>query len=93
MINDIINSSNNNINKKQLKNKYPIKVNENIAIGLFKESFLKILIEGNNQIRKKKLFKLQLLIENYTLPIRNLKCTNRKHNITNKYKNNQKSNF
>lgn len=94
MINDIINLSYYNIKKKQLKNKYPIKANENITISLFKENFLKILIKGNNRIRKKKSLKLQLLIEYYTLPIRNLKCTDRKHSITNKkYKNNQKSSF
>lgn len=32
---------------------YPIKINGNIFIELFKERFIKLLIEPNNKIRKK----------------------------------------
>lgn len=95
MIQDIIHASNEVISKESNKHeyKYPIRVNENIAIGLFKEKFIKILIEPNNRNRSKKLMELQESIERYVVPLRILKSHDRKHNITNKYKNNEKSSF
>ncbi|KZL93609.1 hypothetical protein [Clostridium magnum] len=95
MIQDVLHASNEEITKdsKSQKYKYPIRINENIAIGLFKEKFIKILIEPNNKVRKKKLIQLQEAMERYVVPLRKLKSQDRKHNLTNKYKNNQKSSF
>lgn len=95
MIQDILHASNEEIvkNFKKHEYKYPMQANENIAIGLFKEKFIKILIEPNNGSRMKSLIQLQESIERYVVPLRTLKSHDRKHNITNKYKNNQKSSF
>ncbi len=95
MIQDVLHSSNKNIEKETVKHeyKYPIRINENIAIGLFKEKFIKLLIEPNDRVRDEKLLQLQRSIEKYIVPIRNLKSKDRKHNLSNKYQNNQKSSF
>jgi len=44
-----------------------------MAIGLFKEQFIKLLIEKDDKLQNKKLVQLQRDIENYVVPIRNLK--------------------
>jgi hypothetical protein len=95
MIQDVLHSSNKNLEKETVKHeyKYPIRINENMAIGMFKEKFIKILIETNDTIREENLLQLQRTIEKYILPIRNLKSKERKHNLSNKYKNNQKNSF
>lgn len=67
--------------------------NENIAIGLFKESMIKIVLEKNPKKRVKKLEDVQKEMERYVLPIRELPGKERKKNISNKYKNNQKTVF
>lgn len=61
MIQDVLHSSNKTIEKEteKRKYKYPIRINENIAIGLFKEKFIKLLIEPNDRIREEKLIQLQ----------------------------------
>ncbi|MFT8344485.1 transposase [Clostridium beijerinckii] len=81
MIQDVLHSSNKNLEKETAKHeyKYPIQINENIAIGMFKEKFIKLLIEPNDSIREENLLQLQRAIEKYILPIRNLKSQERKH--------------
>jgi hypothetical protein len=51
MIQDVLHSLNEKITEevKSQDYKYPIRVNENIVIGLFKEKFIKILIEPNDK--------------------------------------------
>jgi len=95
MIQDVLHSSNKDLEKETAEHEYkhPIRINENIAIGLFKEKFIKLLIEPNDTIREKNLLQLQKAIEKYILPIRKLKSKERKHNLSNKYKNNQKNSF
>lgn len=74
-------------------NKYPMHTNENIAIGLFKESMLKILLEQEEKKRIQKLNELQEEMERYVVPKRERPSKERRKNISNKYKNNQKSSF
>ena len=81
------------ITGKRNGNKYPMHTNENLAIGLFKESMIKIVLEENLQKRGKMLEELQKEMENYVLPIRELPSRERKKNLSNKYKNNQKNSF
>lgn len=78
---------------KQNGNKYSIHTNENVAIGLFKESIIKILLEPTPQKRIEKLENLQLEMECYVLTIRKLPSKERKKNLSNKYCNNQKYSF
>lgn len=81
------------ITGKKNGTKYPMHTNENLAIGLFKESMIKIVLEDNLQKREKMLEELQNEMENYVLPIRELSNRERKKNLSNKYKNNQKNSF
>lgn len=74
-------------------NKYLMHTNENMAIGLFKECMLKILLEPEEKKRIKKRNELQEEMEHYVLPIRELLGKERRKNISNKYKTNQKSSF
>ena len=67
--------------------------NENIAIGLFKEQMIKLILEKNAVRRGQLLFKLQTEMEEYILPQRNLPGKERKKNLSNKYKNNKKNSF
>ena len=67
--------------------------NENAAIGPFKESIIKILLEPTPQKCIEKLGNLQLEMEYYVLPIRTLPSKERKKNLSNKYCNNQKYRF
>lgn len=78
---------------KKNGNKYPIYTNENQAIGLFKECMIKIVLEDNLLKRVRMLEELQKEMENHVLPIRELPNRERKKNLSNKYKNNQKNSF
>lgn len=81
------------ITGKKKGNKYPMYTNENLAIGMFKESMIKIVLENNLPKCVKMLEELQKEMENYVLPIRELPNKERKKNLSNKYKNNQKNSF
>lgn len=93
MIQDIRNSANKNIGSKEGSYKYAMRTNENIAIGLFKETMISILMEEDSSKREKQLEELQSEIEKHVLPVRKLKSSKRNKNISNKNKNNQKSSF
>ena len=67
--------------------------NENIAMGIFEEAMIKLLLETYPQERTEKLERLQNEMENYILSIKNLPSRERKKNISNKYSSNQKNNF
>ena len=94
MIQDIRRSADEEVaSRNQRGTKYPMHTNENIAIGLFKESMIKLLLETQPQKRMEELERLQSEMENYILPIRNLPSRERKRNISNKYSSNQKNSF
>ena len=95
MIQDIRNSADEEAAETGRKsgNKYLMHTNENIAIGLFKEDMLKILLEPEEKKRIKKLNELQEEMERYVLPLRELPGKERRKNISNKYKNKQKSSY
>lgn len=95
MIQDIRNSADEEAAETGRKsgNKYLMHTNENIAIGFFKEDMLKILLEPEEKKRIKKLNELQEEMERYVLPLRELPGKERRKNISNKYKNNQKSSY
>lgn len=95
MIQDVLHASNVEIEKtgRERNYKHPVHVNENIAIGMFKERMIKIVMEPNAKIRDKSLTRLQADIEKHILPIRNLKSQERNFKPSNKYKTNQKNSF
>jgi IS4 transposase len=77
--------------KKRLK--YEIRINENIAIGLFKEQFIRLMIEEDDS-RKDEMFRqLAADMEKNIVPVRKLKSVPRKWQYFNKYKCNLKPSF
>jgi hypothetical protein len=78
---------------RKKKHIYQIRINENIAIGLFKEQFVRLMLDKDDQ-RRGALFK-QLIadMEKYIVPVRELKSSPRKWKRMNKYKCNQKPSF
>ncbi len=95
MIQDIRNSADEEaVASGQKKgNKYPMHTNENIAIGLFKEAMLRLLLEQEDKKRVQKLNELQAEMERYVVPKGERPSKERRKNISNKYKNNQKNSF
>jgi hypothetical protein len=78
--------------KKQ--HRYEIRINENIAIGLFKKQFIDLMMEDGN-CRKEAMFRsLTVEMEQFIVPVRiNQKSSPRKWKNWNKYKCNQKPSF
>ncbi len=95
MVQDIRNSADKKVAESGRENgkKYLMHMNENMAIGLFKEAMLKIILESEEKKRVKKLEELQEEMERHVLPIRELSGKERRKNISNKNKNNQKNSF
>ena len=86
IIQDIRKSADEKIaSRSQKETIYPMHTNENMAIGLFKEAMIKLLLETKPQKLIEKLERLQNEMENYILPIRNLPCRERKKNLSHKY--------
>jgi hypothetical protein len=73
--------------------KYKIRINENIAIGLFKEQFVRLIMEEDDSIKDIMFKQLISDMERYIVPVRNLKSSPRKWKYFNKYKCNQKPSF
>jgi hypothetical protein len=78
--------------KKKLY-KYAIRINENIAIGLFKEQFIKLMMTDDDRIKSILFNRMISDMEKYIVPVRNLKSAPRKRKPENKYKCNQKPSF
>ena len=77
--------------KKRLK--YKVRINENIAIGLFKEQFIKLIIEEDGLLKDGMIRRLETDMERNIVPVRRLKSSPRKWKYFNKYKCNQKPSF
>jgi len=77
--------------KKRLK--YPIRINENIAIGLFKEQFIRLIIEEDDERKEEMFRRLMAEMERNIVPVRKLKSSPRKWKYFNKYKCNLKPSF
>jgi len=73
--------------------KYEVRINENIAIGLFKEKFIKLTIEEDAMKKAGMYNRLIADMEKYIVPVRTLKGAPRKWTTFNKYKCNLKPSF
>ena len=93
MMEDVRHSAEEKIQKKADKYKYPQRINQNIAIGIFKNELLELMLEENINLRTRKLKNLQIEIEKYTLPVRKSKSQKRQFNKANKYACNLKPSF
>ena len=95
MINDVRRAADAGLKDKASAKNYknPVSVNENMAIGLFKEDLIRLMLVKDAGERKAMLLRLQESMERYFLPVRECKGSPRRHNATNKYKNNLKRSF
>ena len=62
---------------KEKRLKYEIRINENIAIGLFKEPFIRLMIEENNDRKDAMYRQLTADMERNIVPVRTLKSAPR----------------
>jgi hypothetical protein len=95
MVQDVINCAERKAAKtlKAKRYRYEMRINENIAIGLFKEQFIRLILE-EDESRKDLLFiRLKKDMLRNIVPVRELKSSPRKWNHFNKYKCNQKPSF
>jgi hypothetical protein len=95
MVQDLITAAERRVVKKAKKRrlKYEMRINENIAIGLFKEKFIRLMIEENDSLRDEMFRRLTADMERNIVPVRKLKSAPRKWKYFNKYKCNLKPSF
>jgi hypothetical protein len=78
---------------KEREYRYEVKINENIAIGLWKEQFVRLMLEEDDERKDRMFIRLKEEIIRNTVPVRRLKGRERKWNHFNKYKCNLKPSF
>jgi hypothetical protein len=78
---------------KEREYRHEVKINENIAIGLWKEQFIRLMLEDDEEKQEQLLRRLQADMARNIVPVRQLKGRGRKWNYFNKYKCNQKPSF
>jgi hypothetical protein len=79
---------------RKVRHKYKVRINENIAIGLFKEKFIRLIMEEDDGIKDAMFSRLIADMERFIVPVRkNQKSSPRKWKYFNKYKCNQKPSF
>ena len=92
---DLITAAERRVAKKAKKKrlKYEMRINENIAIGLLKEKFIRLMVEEEDSLKEAMFRCLIADMERYIVPVRELKSSPRKRKYYNKYKCNQKPSF
>jgi hypothetical protein len=95
IIQDLITAAEIRVAKKaaEKKYRYEVRVNENIAIGLFKEQFIRLVMEGDDGRKDAMLRRLMSDMGENIVPVRKLKSSPRRERVKNKYKCNQKPAF
>jgi hypothetical protein len=79
---------------KRKRYKYEMRINENIAIGLFKEQFIRLMVQENEHVKDLMFRELIKDMQDNIVPVRtDVKSTPRHWNKANKYKCNQKPSF
>ena len=95
MVQDLISAAECRAAKKAKKKrlKYEVRINENIAVGLFKERFIRLIIEEDGSRKDAMFIQLTADMERNIVPVRKLKSAPRKWKYFNKYKCNLKPSF
>ena len=93
MMEDALHDAEEEIKKSPKKYKYPRRINQNMAIGIFKDFLIDLQMEEDGKVRQEKMKILQSEIERYTLPVRKSKSKKRQFNPSNKYACNLKPSF
>jgi hypothetical protein len=70
-----------------------VRINENMAVGLFKDRLIKLLIENDDTGRRLLFMELQADMEKYFLPVRKSESHERRFHQANKYMNNLRPAF
>jgi hypothetical protein len=78
---------------KEREWRYEVKINENIAIGLWKEQFVRLMLEEDKGRRERMFIRLKEEMVRNIVPVRQLAGRARKWNHFNKYKCNLKPSF
>lgn len=91
MLQAFINDSDEKLEKIKYKNK--VKTNNNMAIGIFKNTLIYILLENDNKKREKMMDKFNQAIMKYIVPIKPNRKNERKNNPKNRYHINQRKAF
>ena len=91
MLQAFINDSDEKLEKVKCKNK--VKTNNNMAIGIFKNTLIYILLENNNKKREEMMDKFNQAIMKYVVPIKPNRKNVRKNNPKNRYHINQRKAF
>lgn len=73
--------------------KYPVRVNQNVAIGIFKEELLRIMTCDDADKIDNMIESIMEEMQRYYLPVRDSPSSKRVFHISNKYALNQKSAF
>jgi hypothetical protein len=95
MVQDLITAAESRAVKRAKKKrlKYKVRINENIAIGLFKEKFIRLMIEEDDRLKDEMFRQLTADMERNIVPVRKLKSAPRKWKYFNKYKCNLRPSF
>lgn len=86
-----INEQNEELEKYKYKHK--MKINNNMAIGILKNTLIYILLEDNAEKRNEMMEKFNKRILKYTIPIKPGRKSERKNNPKNRYHINQRKSF
>lgn len=86
-----INDGDAEVSKLKYKNK--MKINNNMAIGIFKNTLIYILLEENEKERSKMMNKFQQAINKFMVPVKPNRKFERKNNPKNRYHINQRKTF
>ena len=78
---------------KQEKYKNPMKTNNNMSVGIFKNTLIYILLENNIKKREEMMDKFCMSLEKYILPIKKERKNPRTNNTKNRYNVNQRKCF
>lgn len=91
---DMINASNEKLKLQKAKTKLEYKINENKAVGIFKDKFIKIMMISDDKKSEEEYDKLMVEMTHYVSAIRpNRKNNPRNFNRANKYKTNMKPSY
>lgn len=94
IVHDMMRDAQKNIEEKETGKGEKIRINENIAIGLFKEEFIEIMMIKSNQQKEKKLNRLYEEMIRYVNTVRaHNKNTPRNFRLSNKNRSNLKNSF
>ncbi len=91
MLQAFINEREEEIEQEKYKNK--MKINNNMSVGIFKNSMIYILLEENGRKREQMMDKLGEALKRYIVPIKTNRKNERTNNPKNRYHTNQRKTF